>query len=82
MWRPQSWEEVKALEGHAEETQTLDFKKELGKSHEIAKDLAALALGGGVLIYGADEDKESATITCAARSAFCATRGREASAIG
>ena len=51
---------IKALEGHAEESQTLDFKKELGKSHEIAKDLAALALGGGVLIYGATEDKASA----------------------
>jgi len=52
MWHPQSWEEVKALEGHAEETQVLDFKR----------DLAALALGGGVLVYGADEDKEGAVV--------------------
>ncbi len=58
MWRPHDWQELKALEGTAEESATLDFKREASKSNpEIAKDIAALTVNGGVLIYGLEEDK-------------------------
>ena len=51
MWRPKTWLELKALEGHAEESRTLDFKREPGSNAEMAKDIAALTVNGGVLIY-------------------------------
>jgi hypothetical protein len=57
VWHPRTWSDIEALKGHAEESSTLDFKKELGSSSEIAKDLAAMALNGGVLVYGVEEDK-------------------------
>jgi hypothetical protein len=57
MWHPRTWSDIAALKGQAEESSTLDFKKELGSSSEIAKDLAAMALNGGVLVYGVEEDK-------------------------
>lgn len=57
MWHPTNWSDIEALLGQAEESSTLDFKRELGSSSEIAKDLAAMALNGGVLVYGVEEDK-------------------------
>lgn len=50
MWHPRTWSDIEALKGQAEESSTLDFKKDLGSSSEIAKDLAAMALNGGVLV--------------------------------
>jgi hypothetical protein len=67
MWRPRTWREVNALVVQAiEETPSLDFKKAIPTTkvvpkinEEIAKDIAAMTVSGGVLIYGVDEDKET-----------------------
>src|SRR5664280_1123713 len=57
MWRPSSWSEAQALVGLAEESASLDFKKTItSKNDEIAKDIAAMTVNGGVLLYGVDED--------------------------
>lgn len=60
MWIPQNEEEIRAVvtAGSLEEGPTFDAKKELpSKNQEIAKDVAAMANDGGVLIYGIDEDE-------------------------
>jgi hypothetical protein len=57
MWRPKTWSDLESLKGSAEETTSLDFKRELTKNAEIAKDLAAMTVNGGVILYGVDEDK-------------------------
>lgn len=57
MWRPRTHAEVAAAIGFLEETPQLDFKKELGGAKEIAKDVAAMTLEGGVIAYGIDEQK-------------------------
>lgn len=59
MWRPRTWAEVEALKGQAQETQALDFKRQLSTTLEIAKDITAMTVNGGVLIYGVDEDKKT-----------------------
>jgi hypothetical protein len=63
MWRPRTWDEVEALKGQAQESQSLDFKRQIGTNPEIAKDIAALTVNGGVLIYGVDEDKKTLVAT-------------------
>lgn len=63
MWIPRTWTEIEALLGEAIETASLDFKRKLGSSDEVAKDIAAMSLNGGVLIYGIDEDPETLTAT-------------------
>jgi hypothetical protein len=62
MWIPKSEEEIitAAHSGALEEGPTFDAKKELpgkGKNYELAKDVAAMATDGGVLLYGVDEDQ-------------------------
>jgi hypothetical protein len=58
VWYPRSWSEVNALiHDQAVETASLDFKKSVTRNEEIAKDVAAMTLNGGVLIYGIDEDE-------------------------
>lgn len=59
IWRPRTWDEVEALKGQAQESQALDFKRQIGTNPEIAKDIAAMTVNGGVLIYGVDEDKRT-----------------------
>lgn len=60
MWRPGSWSELEALLGQAEESPSLDFKRQLaGENAELAKDLAAMTVNGGVLLYGVDENRET-----------------------
>jgi hypothetical protein len=62
MWRPRTWTEIQALPGQAEESSSLDFKRELtANGRETSKDIAAMTLNGGVLIYGVDEDKATRT---------------------
>jgi hypothetical protein len=61
MWRPETWNEIEALKGQAEETPILDFKRQITKNPETAKDIAAMTVNGGVIIYGVDEDKASRT---------------------
>lgn len=60
MWIPQNEDEIRAVvtSGALEEGPTFDAKKELpSKNQEIAKDVAAMANDGGVIIYGIDEDE-------------------------
>jgi hypothetical protein len=62
VWRPRSWQQVEALIGSAQESASLDFKADLpavGKNGELAKDIAAMAVNGGVLLYGVEEDPET-----------------------
>lgn len=61
MWRPTVWSDVEALLGDAEETITLDFKRELTSNVETAKDIAAMTVSGGVIVYGVDEDESRAS---------------------
>lgn len=63
MWRPRTWDEVEALRGQAQESQTLDLKRQISTNPEIAKDIAAMTVNGGVLIYGVDEDKNTLVAT-------------------
>ena len=59
MWIPRDAQEIiKAVAGgHLQESQVFDAKRELGaSSKETAKDIAAMANDGGVLIYGLGED--------------------------
>jgi hypothetical protein len=58
MWHPKSWQEIEGLIGQAEESAYLDFKREVaGNGRELAKDIAAMTVDGGVLLYGVDEEK-------------------------
>lgn len=59
MWYPSTWNEVEALIGDAEETVTLDFKRELTSNSETAKDIGAMTVSGGIIVYGIDEEKNA-----------------------
>jgi hypothetical protein len=64
MWSPQTWHELENLIGVAEESSGLDFKGDApGEPREVAKDIAAMAANGGVLVYGVEEDKDTAVAT-------------------
>ena len=56
MWTPRSWDDITAMIGVAEEAGGLDFKRTVGGNAEVAKDIAAMTVNGGVLVYGIDED--------------------------
>ena len=58
MWTPERAEEVEraARNGEIQETATFDAKAEIGRAKEVAKDIAAMANDGGVLLYGIGED--------------------------
>lgn len=60
VWIPASIAELETLvtQGILEESAFLDFKRELpSKSRDIARDIAAMANEGGVLIHGVGEDE-------------------------
>jgi hypothetical protein len=61
MWHPGIWTDLEGLLGESE-TPALDFKRTIGSNEELAKDIAAMTVNGGLLIYGVDEDES----TCAA----------------
>jgi hypothetical protein len=63
MWEPNRWQDVTEAIGVLTEGFALDFKdaRALGKSDEVAKDIAAMALYGGTLAYGIDETNEQAS---------------------
>lgn len=64
MWMPTSAEEVEraVCAGEVEEGPSFDAKRELPttpkKNDEVAKDVAAMATDGGVILYGVDEDED------------------------
>lgn len=61
MWIPKNEQEIvdAVTSGLLEESPIFDVKRELpAKNAEIAKDIAAMANDGGVLIYGIDEDPQ------------------------
>jgi hypothetical protein len=65
MWVPSTAQEVEDAvnTGNVEESPSIDAKVELPtskKNIEIAKDVAAMATDGGVLIYGVGEDENDA----------------------
>lgn len=62
MWIPESEKEIVDVvtSGSLEESVTFDAKAELPskrRNHELAKDVAAMATEGGVLLYGVAEDE-------------------------
>jgi hypothetical protein len=65
MWVPRIWDDVTGLIGVAEESDNLDFKRELppAKSppanQEVAKDIAAMSVAGGLLFYGIAENPKT-----------------------
>lgn len=62
MWCPASWDQLTGLLGETE-SPSLDFKRALGSNEEIAKDITAMTVNGGVLLYGVDEDKRTCVAT-------------------
>ncbi len=59
MWQPKTWDDLLASQGVIAEAPDLDFKSDLTSNKEIAKDIAAMALEGGVIAYGVDEDEQA-----------------------
>jgi hypothetical protein len=59
MWHPRTWHELAAACGVVTEAIDLDFKAQLTSNAEIAKDVAAMTVQGGVIAYGIDEDDKS-----------------------
>jgi hypothetical protein len=62
MWVPREWSQIVAMLG-TEETASLDFKRELGSNTEVAKDVAAMTLNGGIIVVGLDQDPKSGLAT-------------------
>ena len=66
MWSPTSWHDLAALVGQVEESSALDFKREVGgraSNSEVAKDIAAMTVNGGALLYGVEEDPQTRVAT-------------------
>lgn len=58
MWIPRTWAELELAIGVQTESDRLDFKSALppnNKIRDLAKDAAAMSVGGGVIVIGADE---------------------------
>ena len=66
MWIPRSAQELLDSLPDARETTYMEYKRELparSKNYDIAIDITALSVDGGVLIYGVEEDKGTQTFT-------------------
>lgn len=59
MWRPETWSDLESLLGQAEETSGLDFKGEFTST----KDIAAMTVNGGTILYGVVENRETRVAT-------------------
>ncbi len=59
MWQPSTFDDIDAALGTVAESPELDFKRDLSKPNDIAKDIAAMSIQGGVIAYGIDEDAQS-----------------------
>ncbi len=59
MWIPKSEQDIEQAiaAGTLIETLTFDAKALPGKSKDIAKDIAAMTVDGGVILYGVAEDE-------------------------
>jgi hypothetical protein len=58
MWNLQEWSDLERAIGVQSEDDAIDFKRELppkGKIRDLAKDVAAMSIGGGVIVIGVDE---------------------------
>src|SRR5437660_760912 len=55
MWMPRTWADVEAAIDVLEEGPQLDFKSAFDA--DTAKDVAAMSVDGGVIVYGIDERK-------------------------
>jgi len=66
VWEPSTWDDIEAAIGTLVEDQALDFKAAVAlattraANDEVAKDIAAMSVGGGVVAYGIDEANEIA----------------------
>jgi hypothetical protein len=67
VWEPSTWDDIVAAIGTLAEGQALDFKAAAAlattkpANDEVAKDIAAMSVGGGVVAYGIQEANEIAT---------------------
>jgi hypothetical protein len=61
VWRPEGYADIEAAIGAIAEAADLDFKRQLSKPTDIAKDIAAMSIQGGVIAYGIDEAAQTAT---------------------
>jgi hypothetical protein len=67
MWIPRTWADLERAIGVQIESDRLDFKSALPPSKKIrdlAKDAAAMSVGGGVLVIGIDETDGVASSIC------------------
>jgi hypothetical protein len=55
MWRPADYDGIEAAIAVIAESPELDFKRELSKPTDIAKDIASMSIQGGVIAYGIDQ---------------------------
>ena len=57
-WRPSTLEELRSFidNGLASETRWIEFKRELPRNRDVARHLAGLAVEGGALVIGVEED--------------------------
>lgn len=61
-WSPTSWQDLQAAatRGQIDESHWVELKREIpttkGSNSELARDLASLAVDGGLLVIGVDED--------------------------
>lgn len=60
VWRPEGYADIEAAIGAITEAADLDFKRQLSKPTDIAKDIAAMSIQGGVIAYGIDEAAQTA----------------------
>lgn len=58
MWTPREWSDLERAIDVQSEGDAIDFKRELplkGKIRDLAKDVAAMSVGGGTIVIGVDE---------------------------
>lgn len=60
LWVPRTYEELaRGLDAGMYESPRLDGKREVSRTRDVCKDVAAMANDGGVLLYGVDEGNDS-----------------------
>ena len=59
VWRPKDFSDIEAAIDVIAEGPDLDFKRDLSKATDIAKDIASMSIQGGVIAYGIDEDPQT-----------------------